>query len=167
MVELDYGPYGRPGDRGAGASDMMPDAHHTDAVVRRLRETRPWVLVLAVLGFLGGGFLLLAAVLVVVGLAAAAGSVEGAQIAAVVFGGAFYGLLGAFCLFYAALLLRYFRAIGSFLVTETTAELEGAVDAQRVFWKATGIATIASVALAILLTIGMLVFSVAAASGAF
>ncbi len=165
MVEFDYGPYGRPEERGMAQDAVPSDVHHTELIVDRLRATRPWVLLMSITGFIGGAFMVLVAGILVFGVAVSPGASEGPQVMAIVFGGAFYGFLGAFCFFYAALLIRYFNAIGRVLVTGTTTEVEAAFGAQRTYWKAMGIATIASIVMTILLIGGMVVFSIVIATG--
>lgn len=147
------------GSRGGGA-------HHTVLMVDHLRKTRPWVLFLTVLGFLGAGVMIIFAVVMAL-LPALSSTTQDAPgaLAAVFMGVFFYGGIGAFFLFFSVLLFRYARAIGRLIVGNRTEDMEHTIDAQRGLFKATGIATIAIFGLFILSIVGMVIFSMVLVTG--
>ena len=137
--------------------------HHTVAMVDSLRDTRPWVLFLSILGFLGAAIFLVVAAAMAIAVVATG---ETAAIFGGVFIGVFYGGFGVFYLFFSVLLFRYFRAIGQLLVNDDTEDMERALDTQRVFFKASGIAVVVSIGLVFLSMIGAVIFAIVlAASG--
>jgi hypothetical protein len=152
-----------------GAGDQP---HHTPAMVADFRRTRPWVLFLAVLCVVVAAFALLAAVLFVgtAGYGAASQSAgmpkDAGGLLVLILGALFYGFAAAITAFFAVLLFRYAGAIGRVVARERAGEIEQALDAQRVFFKVFGIATIAGIALSIVSVVAVVVVGVAmAASG--
>lgn len=134
---------------------MTDSVHHTPLMLEHLRTTRPWVLFLSILGFIGGGIMVLfALILLLTGVIAH----DGSNVALSIIGSAFYGLTGVFYGFFAYLLFRYSSSIGQASVTDQAEDLELAVEQQRVFWKATGIATIATLVLSSVGTVLAIVF---------
>jgi hypothetical protein len=104
----------------------------SDAIVGSLRKTRPWVLFLAIMGFVGAGIMALVAVLVITEIPA--GSLLYAVFAAVVG-------IPAFGMY------RYAKAINKLLHGGGLPELEGALAAQASFWQIAGILTLIYLAL--------------------
>jgi hypothetical protein len=126
-------PDGAPVDGGA-----VPDA-----IVEHLRGTRPWVMFLAVIGFLGSGLI----VLLGLGVAIAGALGTGSEIALMVGMGCGYVVLGGIYVLPAVGLVRYGTAIER-LVRHPRMELLGAaIDQQRWFWKVVGIMTAVVIAL--------------------
>lgn len=138
--------------------DRDGSAHHTALMVEHLRKTRPWVLFLAVLGFLCAGVMLLFAGAMSVVPLLESGGQEAPGTAAIVILGIFtYGSVGAFCTLFSVLLLRYARSIGRLVVGNKTEDMESTIDSQRLFFKYAGIATIVMFGLMILGVAVMLV----------
>jgi len=96
----------------------------SDAIVGSLRKTRPWVLFLAIMGFVSAGLMLLVAVLL---------------IADVPGGSLLYAVLAAIMGIPAFGMHRYAKAISKLLHGGGLPELEGALDAQASFWQIAGI----------------------------
>jgi hypothetical protein len=135
--------------------DLPAGGAVSDAVVEPLRSTRPWVIFLAVLGFIGAGLM------VVVGLAMLAmgrliPNVPGAF-------GLIYIALGAVYVFPSLHLLRYGSAIARLVRDPRTDLLAVALGHQRSFWKLVGIMTAVLLAL---YPIAIVVFVVMAMKGA-
>lgn len=127
----------------------------SDRVVAALRKTRPWVLFLAILGFIGTAFTLLAAVMLFLG-----GSFMGSADldgAVMPFGTGFVVAMGIFYLviaivyFFAALyLMRYASAIKRAIDSLSVSEMEAALEAQASFWKLAGILALVTIVISIL-----------------
>jgi DNA-directed RNA polymerase subunit RPC12/RpoP len=115
----------------------------TPGIRRAMSQTRPWVLFLAVLGFVAGGLMALAAVAMVL-VALVAGELE------MLIVGPIYLLYAALYLACAYYLLLYGRRIVSFERSNDVHDLESALVAQKSFWKLVGIT------LAVMLVLGFL-----------
>lgn len=136
----------------AGGSGLM-----TERVVASLRKTRPWVLFIAILGFIGAAFTLIASIPMflgggVMGMSGMEGLDANAGFAGTGFmiGMAVMYLLLAVIYFIASLyLLRYANAIKSAVTGLNASDLEAALEAQASFWKLVGILSIVSIVLMI------------------
>lgn len=148
-------PYSPPG----ASPDAVPDAPPpytmldvtpvSEATVEILRGTRPWVVLLSVLAFIGGG--LMAAV----GLIAAASKGPAALL------GLVYVPIAAAYVYPGIKLRGYGAAIARLTATRTSADLEDALRQQKSFWKFSGIASLAllavyAVAMVVLVAFGAL-----------
>ena len=149
-----------------------PGGPVTDLTMDMLRQTRPWVIFLSILCFLGCGFaLLLSLGMFAIGAAMPAAMAGGKGPP---FSGALLGLVYlpfAFLYIYPGIKLwSYGSAIGRLLASRSTGDLEDALRHQKSFWKFSGIAAIVTIALYVLLVVGLVVAGVAAglsAAGSF
>jgi hypothetical protein len=107
-------------------------------IVEHLRGTRPWVIFLAVVGFLGAGLMVLAGLV----MFALSGT---AKLPAWV--GLIYILFSGVCLLPAIYMVRYASSIGRLLRDPRMERLGVALDSQRVYWKAVGIMCAALIAI--------------------
>ena len=98
-----------------------------------------------------------------------AGSSGGAEfgVGTAVAAGAFYLILGAVSFLFGWLLVRYSSAIGRVLLSGLETDLVGALDAQRMLWKVTGISAIAYMAFVLLAAIAIVVVAGVTAAGNF
>lgn len=146
-----HSPYGSPdGDRGAQVTEMA---------VEMLRQTRPWVVFLSVMSFIGSAFMLLGGILV---MAAGALAPSGSPIPSTVLG-AFYIPMSLLYIYPALKLWAYGGAINRLIASRASVDLEAALAQQKSFWKFAGIVTILMIALYIVAFIGIMVVGVAAA----
>lgn len=122
----------------------------SDSIVASLRKTRPWVTLLAVLSFIGGGLTML------VGLVTLTDS------PAVGFGEL---LLAVIYLLPGIALLRYSKAIDTLLHGGGVAELEQAVAAQASFWQLAGIMALVTIVLWVLAIIAVVTLGASLLSG--
>ena len=128
------------------------------AIVETLRRTKGWVRFLAILGFIGAGFMLLAAL--GLGIAWTVAPPPGAEsmlpllIGYSVFLGAMAFLYVVPCL----RLLRYASGIARLEVQRDAGSLELALDHQRTFWRFVGIAAIVLIGLYGLFFLGAIAF---------
>ena len=138
----------------------QPGAQATEMSVDFLRQTKPWVTFLSVMGFIGSGFMLLGGIGMII--AGAFAPSNGA------FSPALLGVLYipmAFLYIYPSLKLwGYSGAIGRLLQTRSTTDLEAALSQQKSFWKFAGILMIVMMAVYGLAIVGMVVGGLAAAS---
>ena len=109
-----------------------------------LQRTQPWVRFLAIMGFIGAGFMVLVGV--TAGVAGAVtGRIETIGLMIV------YPIMAVVYVFPSLFLLRYADRIRSFVASGQEQDLVGALDAQRSFWKFAGILTIVSIVFGILI----------------
>jgi hypothetical protein len=137
----------------------------TEAMLRGLKGTSPWTTLLAILGFIAGGFMLLSGFssAVAIPFIATTAHSEAASFTTAIMaytavfyivGGAAYGSCSYF-------LARYSQAIGRVGRTQSLEDFESALGVQFRFWKTVGIATIALVVVVVLFMIGIIALSFA------
>ena len=124
------------------SAEREPTELLTPGVLRPLAQTRPWVLLLAILGFIGTAFVGMAAV----GLAGASFAGISTEMELLLVSGV-YGVLGLVYFFFSWYLLQYALAIGRLLRHRQVMFLEQALQAQRSFWRLLGISVAAAMAL--------------------
>jgi hypothetical protein len=141
-----YNPYQAPhmGEPTFGAAPGVPGANEAAQVVimESLKKTRPWVLFLAILGFLGAGGMFLVGIIMMIAGAAATSFAKGAgpldKMGPLL--GLFYFVLGAFYIVPSVLMWQYGSSIGDFTRAGGTMDtLAVAVKKQAAFWRFTGI----------------------------
>ena len=132
----------------------------SSGVLAQLAGTKGWVRFMAVLMFVGAGFMLLVGlVMLVAGGAIAANAKAGAIPAGMMTGVAIlYALLSLIYIYPALKLWKYATYIGALLISGSMMDLESALNQQRSFWKFLGIMVIALFALYFLAVIAMLAF---------
>jgi hypothetical protein len=162
-----YSPPAAPSPYGVAAYPAAPipqgaPAAVTELTVDLLRRTRPWVLFLAILAFVGCGLIVVMGVITVAaGFLASSGA------------DAFPKFLGLLYLPFAVLyvypaikLWKYGSAIGRLVASPTPAELEAALAEQKSFWKYTGVVAAVVLALyAVGIAVAIMVGIVAAMKG--
>lgn len=133
----------------------------SERTVQLMYQTRPWVLFLSVLMFVGSVFMLLGG-LAMFGMSAVAGSRGGGMPMGLM--GLLYLPLAALYVYPAKKLWGYGSAIGRMTTSRATSDLEAALAEQKSFWKFLGIMTIVMFGLYILVFIGLALFAGAAAA---
>ena len=142
----------------APTKDAMGSAMISGKTVEMLRQTRPWVIFMSVLLFIGSGFAILGGACVgLTGIfaTAGAGAMAGGLPALL---SIVYLLMGLFYFVPAYYLLRYGTQIGHFMYDRQQHQLDAALEAQKSFWKFVGIATAVVLAIYALVLIGALIF---------
>ena len=149
-------PYASPASDAAqpGRVAIDEDRVITPEVLEALAQTRPWVVFMAVLGFIGAGFL----VLVAVGTFAF-GTFNRVPIGGAGFAAILYLGIAAVYLFGSLHLWRYGASIKLMREGYGVHALADALREQRSFWRLAGIVAIASV----LLWVAMIAFVLATA----
>lgn len=150
-------PYGSPAGEAPYRSDERAEV--SEATVEVLRQTKPWVMFLSIMSFIGSAFMLLGGVVV---MAAGAFAPSGGAVPTAALGAVYIPM--AFLYIYPALKLWGFSsAIGRLLASRSQMDLEAALGQQKSFWKFAGILTIVMIALYGLFFIGMIVIGISAA----
>jgi len=133
-------------------------------VIQILQNTKPWVRLCSVIGFICTGFLLLFALLMLLG-----GAFMGAQKTAMPFAGFqfvlgfIYAAMGILYLFPSIKLWKYGSSILRLMTTGSVADLVEALDQQRSFWKFVGIMVLITLALyAVGIVVGIAFAAIAA-----
>jgi hypothetical protein len=133
----------------------------SDLAVDLLRQTRPWVIFLSILAFVGCALMLVLGLLMT-GIGLMAPGPAGAKgIQAMV--GVVYLPFGFLYIYPGIKMWMYGSAIGRLMASRAPSDLEAALLQQKSFWKFSGIAAIVMIGVYILIFIG--VFAVAMASG--
>lgn len=129
----------------------------SQGVLAQLAGTKLWVRFMSVLMFVGAGFMLLAAlVMLVAGGSIAASAKPGTFPAGMMTGIAIlYALLSVLYIYPALKLWKYATQIGALLISGSMMDLESALGQQRSFWKFVGIMVIALFAMYFVAVIAM------------
>ena len=126
-----------------------------------LRRTAPWAQFIAIVMFIGSGFMILGGLLAAIGLAAGLatglGEESGRQIAPVAVLGVLYAVFGAINLVPAIFLSRFAGRLRRYVAEPRAETLESALDAQRAYWKFMGVLMIAGIACAIVVAFAAVV----------
>ena len=126
----------------------------TKYMLEMLRQTKPWVRFMSVMGFLGAALMMiLGAFMIILGATTRGGPPA--------FVGIIYIPLGLIYLGPSVFLWRYANAIAELLQSRIGTQLENALQAQKSFWKFVGIMA------AVILVLYALIFVFAIAGGVF
>lgn len=146
-----------------GDSSVGAKGAPTEMTLELLRQTRPWVLFLGVMAFIGAAFLLLGGVASLV-LGAVAGSSGGAPMMLL---GLLYIPLALLYVYPGLKLWHYGQAIGRLMSSRGADELETALSHQKSFWKFAGIASIVCMVLYAVVIAGAVVAGIVGATNHF
>jgi hypothetical protein len=153
-IDPEQNPYQAPAAPIPSPSFATPGNWPTVPVVELLAQTRPWVMFIAILGFICSGLMIIGGLFAAVVLVAmgGAGMVEGAVLLV-------YPVLGVVYYFPSQFLFRFAQRIRDLRYSHNVADLEAALAAQKSFWKFCGI----FLAFVIALYVGILVVAMLAA----
>ncbi len=156
-------PYAPPTSPYAPPPAMAPPAPGgavSEQSVEMLRQTRPWVMLMGVLCFIGSAFMLLGGLgMLAMGALATATTKSAAPMAL----GVVYIPLAGLYVYPGLKLTKYAGAIGRLLQSRGPADLDAALLEQKSFWKFAGITTVVMIVLYIVLIIGMMAVGVGTA----
>jgi hypothetical protein len=161
-----YQPYAPPG--AAAGPPQAPYAGATSAGISELalellRQTRPWVIFMGILMFIGSALMLLLGVGMAIMGAVAASATKNPSTALI---GFVYIPLGLVYIYPGLKLVKYGSAIGRLMETRASTDLEDALLQQKSLWKFSGISAIVMIVLYILLFIVLIgVFASGAMKG--
>jgi len=147
----DLNPYRPPLSHDGGDTPVPP------TIVQLLRQTRPWVTFLAILGFIGAGLMCLGGFAVM-----AIGSLGPKGLPWPI--GFVYILMAGLYIFPSLFLFRYGVAIRELLDRDGMNALTEAIARQKSFWRLVGIATLVILCLYVLLFFGAIAFGMFAAA---
>lgn len=151
-----------------GAETLHPAERQsgvTERMVAALRRTRPWVLFLAVLGFITSGFMVLLGMAMTLMSSFMGGMQDELGFPPIILG-LVYLFVAAIYFFPCLLLQRYASAIRELVSGGGVVALEDALERQQSFWRLLGILALVTIVLYLLVILGFIVFGViAAASG--
>jgi hypothetical protein len=154
-------PYQPPSFATQGQWAPMPGPSSVSpALVESLRRTRPWVMFLAILGTIWMGF----AVLGGIGMVAGASAMGGEEAMGV---GFVYLVMFGIYILPIVMMYRYAGAIQRLVSGGGQAELEQAVDAQRLIWTVLGIMVLLAFVLGVLFVFAIGAFFANSGPGAF
>lgn len=129
-------PYSAPGAGRGSPDDSVLIEEFTRGTIDALRQTRPWVIFLGVLGFIGVGLMALIGLFGLLSLAA--GGIRNSQALILVV----YLPVALLYFFPSLFLTRYGARIGGFVRDPSHRGLEAALTTQKSFWKFVGILTL-------------------------
>lgn len=125
-------------------------------IIASLRRTRPWVLVIAILGFLSSILILLTAVPLLLGSTQLYGDLNAGVGSGFMMGmGGFYLGIAVVTFFASWHLVKFAAAIKRALNSLSAADLEDALERQASFWKLVGILSLLSVIFALVAVFGV------------
>ncbi len=136
--------------------EPVPNAP-TELVLAHLKATRPWVMMMSILCFLGAVLMGLAGLGMMVVGALSGLSSKSAMPAWI---GLLYLPFGLLYIYPGMKLWSYASAIGRLLQTQSLTDLEDALGQQKSFWKFCGIAVAATVALYFVILVCAMAFGV-------
>ena len=145
---------------GNNTSQFANSPAFTGRMTQALRDTKPWVTFLAIIGFIFSGLMVIGGLvfMVVFSVSHFAGG-PGPGFAAV---GLIYVALGALYLVPACYLFGYGRAIKQFLSSGQAAAAEIALEKQKSFWKFVGILTAIFICIYVVILLGAAVVALVA-----
>jgi hypothetical protein len=112
----------------------------SEGTVQELEGTRPWVKFIAILTWIGAGFMVLAALgIMAAGMLGGAASTGMESAAAAIAIGLFYLVFSALMIYPALKMSAYAKWIASLSVSRAVSDLETALQQQRLVWRFWGI----------------------------
>lgn len=160
-------PYGYGYGPPPAAPPPAAGAGVTEASAELLRQTRPWVIVVAVVLAILSGFMLLGG-LAVVGIGMLMPKVPGMGgigAAEALLMGAIYIPLAALYVYPTIKLWQYAAAIGRLLASHSSVDLEAALLRQKSFWKFSAITMLALIGVYVLVFVGAIGMGIVAGMG--
>ena len=130
----------------------------TTGIVDQLKRTRPWVLLISIIGFIFTVFMAIASVGMLFGGGAMMSGMGGAQAAGLPNGmfmgmGVMYLVMTILYFVISLYLLKYAGAIKKFVASGTSQDMEHALKHQASFWKLVGILTLVTIVLMIVMMV--------------
>lgn len=128
-----------------------------------LKDTKPWVRLFSVLGFIGSAFLVIFALLLMVGAGFMGEEFQGAIGVGM---GVAYLLFAVLYIMPSVYLWRYASSIQTLLSSRRTADLDEALKQQKSFWRFLGILTAVLLCIYAVILVGLMIFGAIGAAGA-
>lgn len=160
----DRNPYRAPASR-LGAAPADDSEKFSPLMVQHLNETKPWVRLLAILGFVATGLVMLAAI-GVIATTLFTGELAGAEASVMILMGGLYLGFALIYLLPSLALHRYANAIEGVTMGGGSHAIEDALGKQMAFWRLMGILALVMIALFVLALVAAVVAAIAGAAGA-
>lgn len=144
---MEENPYQSPAANIEGYQSINSGDGVSPESVDQLARTRPWTLFVAVMGFIGVGFMVIAALMMFATMSRLGAGGVGVMM------GLIYLAMAAIYALPLIRLVQYSSAITQLRVSPNSRALELALDRQRSFWKTVGIMMIVGIVLMILMMI--------------
>ncbi len=140
------------------AAKSAPDTGVSQGVLAQLAGTKPWVRFMSVLMFVGAGFMLLGALVLLLMGGMIAESAKGVAMPPGLMAGiaVLYAALSILYIYPALKLWKYANGIAALLISGNSVDLEVALSQQRSFWKFLGIMVIICFVLYFFAILGMI-----------
>ena len=123
----------------------------TGEMIEAMRGTKPWVMLIGILMLVGAAFTVFAGLAMIFGGSMMSRGPAGAPPTVLLTGmGAAYLLLSLIYVFLGLYLVKYSSAIGRLLNSGQSAEMEGALEQQRKFWKLAGVLAVVGLVFVVL-----------------
>ncbi|MEP7124073.1 MAG: hypothetical protein ABJE95_24310 [Byssovorax sp.] len=136
-----YNPYEAPHLGDDALEPGAADSAH-EAILASLKRTRPWVMFLSILGYLGAAGMVFLGLMMMVTDGASSGLQKGALAGMAPFLAFIYIVFGGLYLVPSTLLWRYAAAISTYTRSNGSMKaLAGAIEKQTSFWRFVGILT--------------------------
>ncbi len=153
-----HNPYEAPAADLSGGPASAQD-QFTAGMITALRDTKPWLRFLSILGFVGCGLMVLAGLGVTIGSLVITGSDQGVMAIA----GIAYLIFGAVFVVPPIQMHLYANTIASAVAAPSAPAVETALTRQHRLWKTVGIMMLVVIGLYLLAIIGVVVASMVAA----
>jgi hypothetical protein len=167
-------PYKAPQSEPSKPDIAVPEGEkYTPLMVEHLKNTRPWVLFLAIVLIVACAFMVLAGLGMLAGGAAFGASnpayreLQSQGMPIFIITGLIYIGLSGLYIPIIVFLFRYARSIKGLLGTGLTASIEEALGHQKSFWKYVGIITLIGISLFVLMIIIAIIVSIASFGSSF
>lgn len=150
-------PYGAP----------ISDPHSTAnsevsaLAMEMLRRTKGWVLFLSIIGYISCGLMVVAALFMMLGMSVMSSQVDTGLPMGFAGLGLIYLILAALYIYPCVKLTQYSSSIKRLLASQSTIDLETALDHQRGFWKFCGIMALIMVSLYALIFVVAIIAGIA------
>lgn len=132
----------------APAAEEAPQGGVSSATLEALRGTRPWVMLLGIVGLIGSGLLLVFTLFVAI-----AGSAGGLGKPELLAAAVVYLLMSLLYVYPSIQLIRFGQAIGRLTAGGAIADLEAALGLQRSFWRYVGVMALVVIALYVVIIV--------------
>lgn len=156
---MESNPYTSPSSNLFGGTGGTGAEAVTQGTISQLQRTRPWVMFMSIMAFIGAAFMIgmggLMLVAGAVGASTSGSGMGGAEVTVIAVMAGFYGILGFMYIYPGVKMWKYASRIADLARNRATVDLEAALNEQRVLWKYSGIMVIISIVLTIVMMVAL------------
>ncbi|GMO26100.1 MAG: hypothetical protein Ta2B_06100 [Termitinemataceae bacterium] len=160
MSDISENPYQSPQHEAESVNQIVAGGTLSDNAIAHLKDASPWIRFLAIVGYIGCGFMVLVGIVMLI-VGAATANLDFPDLSEFAYGTmlegilkSFTGIIGFFYIgsaviafFPAKFLWTFGSKLRNFIQSNSANELELALKNNKSFWKYTGILTIVSLAI--------------------